>query len=303
MPYDPLTISEVLLSATTQIDRALGADANVEAAVDARILLQHTLQKPYSFLLTWPEKLLSKKKYLHFSSLLQRRLNGEPVAYITGHREFWTLDLKVTEDTLIPRPETELLVEIALTKLKSSKVNTFTGNGNGKSISILDLGTGSGAIALALASEVKSAEVLATDFSQAALNIARENARLNQISNISFLQSDWGESIPAKKFNLIVSNPPYVAENDPHLQKGDLRFEPACALWTGENGLAAIYEVINYARKYLYSESWLVLEHGFEQAEIVSQMMKKNQFSAVESHKDIAGHRRITSGMIGIKVS
>ncbi len=293
MSNKALTISEVLLSATDQIEQVLGAET--EAGVDARFLLQHSLQKPYSYLLTWPEKVLSKAEADKFFTLVQRRLSGEPVAYITGHREFWTLDLKVTPDTLIPRSETELLVEIALNKLKNLGSKTFTDNPEKKPVSILDLGTGSGAIALALASEIKSAQVLATDFSASALNIARENAELNHISNILFLQSDWGKSIPEQQFNLIVSNPPYVAENDPHLQKGDLRFEPAGALWSDNNGFAAINQVIYYAGEHLHPGGWLVIEHGFEQAETVRQIMEKNNFHNISSSRDIAGHERITT--------
>lgn len=294
MSNKAFTISEVLLSATNQIDQLLGAET--DAGVDARFLLQHSLQKPYSYLLTWPEKVLSKEEYAHFFALLQRRLAGEPVAYITGHREFWTLDLKVTHDTLIPRPETELLVEIALAKLKITAAVPSTKNVKGIRRSILDLGTGSGAIALALASEVNAADILATDFSEAALNVAKENAYLNNISNISFLKSNWGESIPEQKFNLIVSNPPYVAENDPHLQKGDLRFEPSGALWADKNGFAAIEQVIDYAGVHLYSGGWLVIEHGFEQSETVHQIMEKNNFHNISSSRDLAGHERISSG-------
>ncbi len=263
------------------------------AKTDSRLLMGFCLSKPLSYILTWPEKKLSRHEILCFEKYVQQRIAGEPIAYITGVKDFWTLSLKVNSDTLIPRPETELLVEHALTKLQQ----------NPDARELLDLGTGSGAIALSLASELTHCHILATDFSEAALNVAEENAALNSIENISFLQSDWGVDIPLQKFDLIVSNPPYINENDPHLKRGDLRYEPECALWAKNEGFAAIESIVKYAVLHLNNNCWLLLEHGFTQGKKVRLMMVAEGFENVASEKDLSGHERITSGCFYRKVN
>ncbi len=280
-PVFDTTISAVLKSASASIKNTLEVGT---AEIDARILLQFCLQKPHSYLLTWPEKQLNLSQQNCFESVLKRRLKGEPIAYITGHREFWSMNLKVTADTLIPRPETELLVELAVASLSNDCCN------------VLDMGTGSGAIALAIASEKPNCQVLASDISEAALIVARENARSLSLSNVNFIQSDWGKSIPQQKFNLIVSNPPYIETNDSHLQQGDLRFEPSIALSAKGNGLADLQTVVDYAKQNLKSSGKLLMEHGFEQHRSVKKLLNQAGFKKVEGWRDIFGNYRVTGG-------
>ncbi len=277
------TVSEALLSATAQINQALEDDS---AEVDGRILLQHCLKKDHSYLLTWPEKQLTQTENDCFEKLLQRRLTGEPIAYIVGHREFWSMKLKVTEDTLIPRPETELLVELALAKLSKDK-----------KYRVLDMGTGSGAIALAIASERSASKVLASDISSAALQVARENAQIFKLTNINFVKSDWGKNIPEQKFDLIVSNPPYIEKNDPHLQQGDLRFEPEIALAAASDGLSDLKTVIEFAQERLNENGSLLMEHGYNQHQAVAELLRQAGFVKVQSHQDIFGNYRVSGGV------
>ncbi|MDE1240081.1 peptide chain release factor N(5)-glutamine methyltransferase [Vibrio aestuarianus] len=275
------SIEIVLKAATTQLQES-GSDS---PSVDAAVLMCHVLDKPRSYLLTWPEKLLTAEQLQHFELLLSRRLAGEPIAYIVGEREFWSLPLKVAPSTLIPRPDTERLVEVAL-----AKSNQIDGD-------ILDLGTGTGAIALALASELPGRRVVGVDLRPEAQALATENAQRLAITNVTFLQGSWFEPIePGTKFALIVSNPPYIEENDPHLTQGDVRFEPLSALVAEDNGLADIKYITEYARGYLQPQAWLVFEHGYDQGQAVREILVSLGYHNVVTEKDYAGNDRVTLG-------
>ncbi|WP_078925394.1 peptide chain release factor N(5)-glutamine methyltransferase [Vibrio cincinnatiensis] len=252
-------------------------------SLDAAVLLCHVLQKPRSYLLTWPEKVLTSEQQTEFDALLTRRLSGEPVAYIIGEREFWSLPLKVSPSTLIPRPDTERLVELAL-----EKAEQIPGD-------ILDLGTGTGAIALALASELPARHVFGVDLRHEAQQLAIENSQRLQITNVTFLQGSWFTPlVEGIKFALIVSNPPYIEESDPHLEQGDVRFEPKSALVAEDNGLADIKYIAQTAREYLLAEGWLLFEHGYEQATAVQTILKELGYQAITTEQDYAGNDRVT---------
>ncbi|MDG3087430.1 peptide chain release factor N(5)-glutamine methyltransferase [Vibrio hannami] len=254
-------------------------------SLDAAVLLCHVLDKPRSYLLTWPDKALDESQQKSFRLLLDRRISGEPIAYITGEREFWSLPLKVSPSTLIPRPDTERLVELALDKAPQGVA------------SILDLGTGTGAIALALASELPTANVVGIDIRQEAQRLATENASNLGIKNCRFLQGSWFEPVEnGTKFALIVSNPPYIEKDDPHLTQGDVRFEPLSALVAEEKGLADIRHIATEARVHIDTGGWLMFEHGFEQGSDVRNLMKELGYSDVSTEKDYAGNDRVTMG-------
>ncbi|NOI80328.1 peptide chain release factor N(5)-glutamine methyltransferase [Vibrio tubiashii] len=254
-------------------------------SLDAAVLLCHALDKPRSFLLTWPDKILEAEQLSDFQNLLQRRLSGEPIAYITGEREFWSLPLKVSPTTLIPRPDTERLVEVALDKASSNQGD------------ILDLGTGTGAIALALASELPSRKVWGIDLKTDAQQLAQSNATALNLTNTQFLAGSWFEPIPSgTEFALIVSNPPYIEKEDPHLTQGDVRFEPLSALVAEEKGLADIRHIATQARSYLINEGWLMFEHGFEQGEAVRNLLLSLGYDQVETYKDYGDNDRVTIG-------
>lgn len=252
-------------------------------------MLQEILNVPRVYLLSHPERELSEVEYAHYQRLLQRRLAGEPVAYILGEREFFGLPLKVTPATLIPRPDTELLVELAVQRIPANK-----------RCAVLDLGTGSGAIALAIAKTCPQAEVLACDASIAALDVAQENARALNITNVSFIHSDWFAAIDSQKFFIIVSNPPYIAENDPHLAQGDVRFEPSSALKSGADGLDDIRHIISEASWHLQPGGWLLLEHGYDQAAAVRGLLENAGYAEVFSAHDLAGVERVSAGRMRI---
>ena len=258
---------------------------------DAECLLADSLAQSRTWLKTWPEKELSAAQEKRFCERVNRRANGEPVAYILGHRAFWSLQLKTTDCTLIPRPETELLVELALQFLQSSCA--------AKAASVLDLGTGTGAIALSIAAERPQDLVLATDFAGDIVALARENARLNQIENIEILQSDWFAALSAKKhrFDLIVSNPPYVAPGDLHLAEGDLRFEPRSALVAGDHGFAELVQIAAEAPHFLKSGGGLMVEHGFAQGDRMKDILQQAGYAEIRTEKDLAGLQRITCGV------
>ena len=251
---------------------------------DAEILLAHCLNKSRTWLFTWADKALENGVVTAFHDLLAERLRGVPIAHLIGYREFWTLNLKVTPATLIPRPETELLVETALALLPTTPQ------------SILDLGTGTGAIALSLASERLDCCVTACDFSAAALAVAQENAQSNGITNVTFVQSDWFTAIPAQRFAMIVSNPPYIETDDPHLQQGDVRFEPLSALAAGQDGLDDIRQIIHRAPDWLANNGWLLLEHGYNQGQAVTALLQERGFQAVRCLRDLAGNERVSLG-------
>jgi len=230
--------------------------------VDAEALLLHVLGKPRSWLFAHADDELDMDVQTAYAGLVERRAAGEPVAYLTGRRGFWTLELEVTPATLIPRPETELLVELALDRLRMNA-----------SARIADLGTGSGAIALAIACECPHANVVATDASAAALTVAQRNAQRLGIGNVSFAQGDWLAPLHGQEFNVIVSNPPYIESSDPHLAQGDLRFEPASALASGTDGLDAIRHIVEATRNHLSPGGWLLMEHGWNQGAAVRELL------------------------------
>lgn len=258
--------------------------ASDSAQIDAEALLMCALGKPRAHLYTWPEELLSPAVQSYFQSLLDRRILSEPIAYITGEREFWSMNLRVNPNVLIPRPETELLVEQALSLLDNSAAR------------VADLGTGSGAIALALASERPAWQVVATDLSGAALAVAADNALRLGIANIVFRQGSWCEALPAEEYDLIVSNPPYIDPADSHLQQGDLRFEPVSALVAAGVGLADIRLISAQSVNRLCSGGCLLLEHGWTQAAAVAEILTENGFLHVETLRDLNDNERVTWG-------
>ena len=257
------------------------------ARLDIELLLCSILKKDRSFIRAWPEYELKQQQLNSFHQLLEQRLSGKPIAHILGERGFWSLNLKVTADTLIPRPDTERLVELAL-ELIPQKTEW----------EILDLGTGTGAIALSLAKENPSCFITATDQSLSALEVAKQNARDNNISNIEFIQSDWFSKLENKSFDMIVSNPPYIKENDPHLQQGDVRFEPLSALTSGEDGLHDIRRIINHSQQHLNKNGVLLLEHGYDQAQSVCNLLSAANFKRVKNVKDDNGILRVSIGHI-----
>jgi release factor glutamine methyltransferase len=256
-----------------------------ETRVDAEILLAHTLSRPRAWLYAWPEHEPDATQREAFEELATARERGEPIAYLIGHREFWSLDLEVTPAVLIPRPETELLVELALRRIPSDR-----------EIRIADLGTGSGAIALALARERPLARVVATDASAAALDVARRNAARLGADNVAFAQGDWFTALAGASFDLIASNPPYVASGDAHLEIGDVRYEPRAALVSGSDGLDAIRRIVADAPAHLDDGGWLLIEHGWDQAARVGALFESCGYADVSSILDGASHERVTLG-------
>lgn len=259
-------------------------DLSPTPQVDAEYLLCHVLGKNRSFLIAHGDEEISVKLQEEFEHLLSQRVQGKPVAYLIGIQGFWKHDFIVTPATLIPRPETELIISTTLSLLDTAKP-----------MRILDLGTGSGAIAISLALESHHWQVIATDFSKEALSVARQNAKRLSAINVSFIESNWFESIQGR-FDLIISNPPYIAETDPHLCEGDLRFEPRSALASGETGLEAIHTIIHHAPRFLSPLGVLMLEHGFEQAPMVQTFMQQTGYYPIETFKDLQGHPRVTIG-------
>jgi release factor glutamine methyltransferase len=255
--------------------------------LDAEVLLAHILRKSRSYLYTWPQQTLSPQQCSRFSELLRRRLRDEPLAYLVGQREFWSLPLRVTPATLIPRPETELLVELALARLP-----------NDAPVPVADLGTGSGAIALAIASERPKTRIVATDISAEALTVANANARQLKISNVVFRQGNWCKPLANQQFALIVCNPPYLADADPHLRRGGLHFEPHLALLAGRDDLHAIRTIIPQAIVHLQPGGWLLLEHGYNQGEKVSALLRENAFTEIIQHQDNAHINRVSIGRL-----
>lgn len=262
--------------------------ASPSAQTDARFLLCHVIGQNTTYLYTWSDKELSEAHIAEFKAALARRKHGEPVAYINGERGFWSFSLKSTDCTLIPREETECLVEYALEQIGDETAK------------VLDLGTGTGAIALALAYERPSWQVHACDYNHDAVRLAQENARLVGVDNVSVCQSDWfsayGEHLNG--FDLIVSNPPYIAPDDPHLSQGDLRFEPVGALAAADDGFADIYHIIETAIGYLKPGGRLMIEHGFEQGELICARFIQNGYVDVATHKDLAGLDRFSMGTL-----
>lgn len=280
------SIRDVLSRDGASLKAAL-ALAPDEARIEVQMLLQHILKVPRTYLLAHPEQVLDITQVAAYGELLQRRLQGEPIAYILGEREFFGLSFKVTPATLIPRPDTELLVELALRRIPQHEAAR-----------ILDLGTGSGAIVLSIAHARPDAKVTAVDVSQDALEVALENVQRLNIGNVHLLRSDWFSALASERFDLIVSNPPYIAADNVHLSRGDLRFEPNTALASGADGLDDIRRIIAGAKEHLNAGGWLFLEHGYDQAKSVRALLGENGFGEVFSGKDIAGIERVSGGQI-----
>lgn len=251
--------------------------------MDAELLLAHALGVSRAWLYAWPEHEPESAQRTRFEQMLAARERGEPIAYLTGRREFWSLDLAVTPDVLIPRHETELLVELALARIPLDA-----------NVRVADLGTGSGAIALAIAHERPQARVRATDASAAALEVARDNAARLRLHNVTFSEGDWFAALAGESFDLIVSNPPYVAAQDQHLRIGDLRYEPESALVSGVDGLDAIRRIVADAPAHLDRGGWLLLEHGSDQAARVRALFEEREYIDVASVRDAMGHERVT---------
>ena len=263
------------------------AAASPTPRLDAEVLLLHVCGLTRTALVMRAHETLNDAQARRLNELLARRARGEPLAYLTGGREFWSLPLQVTPDVLIPRPETELLVEQALAHIPAHAARM-----------IVDLGTGSGAVALAIAGERPDCRVIATDQSERALAVARANASQLNIVNVEFRLGEWFTPLAGLRFDVIVSNPPYVAEADPHLAEGDLRFEPRGALTSGPDGLDAIRIIAAAAPAHLHPGGWLLVEHGYDQAAAVRKLFGDAGFSQIRHYQDLAGHERITTGQI-----
>ena len=276
MTPDAPTAARLLAQARAAID-----------AVDAEHLLLHVLARPRSWLFAHADDAVTATEAAAFRALVERRAQGEPVAYLTGTQGFWSLELAVTPATLIPRPETERLVELALERLPA-----------GVAVRVADLGTGSGAIALAIARERPQAQVIATDASADALEVARANAERNRVRNVQFRQGDWLAPLAGERFDLIASNPPYIADGDPHLCAGDLRFEPPTALSSGADGLDAIRVIVRDARAMLQPGGWLLLEHGWDQGDAVRALLQGGGYGDVATEQDLEARDRISLGRV-----
>lgn len=280
------TIADIQLGDARQLIAALELDKET-ARIEIQCLLQHAINAPRSYLLAHPERFLSGNEFAVYEALLQRRLCGEPIAHLLGEREFFGLNFKVTPATLIPRPDTELIVELALQRLPPNSVHQ-----------VLDMGTGSGIIALCIAHSRRNVFMVAVDASPEALAVAMQNASRLDVRNVKFLQSDWFSAFDKERFDLIVSNPPYIADSDAHLYQGDLRFEPITALASGSDGLDDIRHIIKQAPRYLNENGWLMLEHGYDQAEAVCELLNQSGFISIFSDKDLSGIYRVSGGKI-----
>ncbi|WP_119343091.1 peptide chain release factor N(5)-glutamine methyltransferase [Facilibium subflavum] len=254
--------------------------------LDARLLLAFVLDVDTSYLYTWPERMLTMKQQGDFEQLVSQRTHGKPVAYITGWQDFWSLRLKVNEATLIPRADTEIIVEVVLQKFSTRKA-----------LSVLDLGTGSGAIALALAFEKPDWQITATDISTKALAVAKDNATRYGLANITFIQSHWYENLQNQRYDVIISNPPYIEHNDVNLCLYVKKYEPMPALISAQNGLADIKEIIKKAPLHLHPDGFMIIEHGFEQAHAVEKIYRQFCFESVQTHCDLSGHKRASSAV------
>lgn len=269
--------------APIRLDKLLARAGDRIEAVEARLLLAHALGRPPAWLYAHADENADPESIQRFDALVAARAAGQPVAYLIGRRGFWKLDLAVTPDTLIPRPETELLVELALARLPPAT-----------SLRVADLGTGSGAIALAVASERALAQVVATDASTGALAVARSNARANALGNVEFREGSWLKPLAGERFDLIASNPPYIAKGDPHL--ASLQHEPDLALTSGADGLEAIREIVAAAPSHLQPGGWLLLEHGWDQGNAVRTLMRSADFTEVSTARDLEDRDRVTLG-------
>lgn len=276
------TVQQQLQAAKALLSLSL---PRAEAAVDAQILLMHVLGVNRAWLLSHDTDALGADAVQAYARLVQQRSQGVPVAHLLGYREFFGLRLAVTADTLIPRPDTETLVEAALAQIN-------------RPLQVLDLGTGTGAVALAIAHHAADCQVTTVDASPAALQVARTNAETLGIKNVQFLHSDWFSAVSGRRFDLIVSNPPYIESDDPHLQQGDLRFEPLTALASGADGLDDIRHIVTQARAHLHPQGWLMLEHGYRQAEAVQVLLAIAGFSRIATLHDLGDQPRVTMGCL-----
>lgn len=275
------SIKQALLWAAQCLEQAEGSPR-----FEAEILLAHLLKKPRAYLYTHDEQMLAKFQWEGFQALIKKRAQGRPIAYLKQEKEFWSLPFIVNEDSLIPRPETELLVELSLDLI-----------GPKKEAMILDLGTGSGAIALALAKERPNWQIIAVDRSKRALKLAQRNAEQLNLPQVSFFHSYWFRQLPANlRFDLILSNPPYLAADDPHLFQEEIRFEPRRALVAAAEGLADLHYIIKHAQIHLKPQSWLLLEHGWKQREAVLSLFKKYAYVDCQSYQDIQKQDRVCLG-------
>lgn len=274
-----MTIQQALQQAKQQL-----TDASPSATLDAQVLLCHVLQCNSAHLLTWPDKVLEQQQITSFQNYISQRKTGLPVAHITGEREFWSLTFQTDNSTLIPRPETETLVEFILQKFTDIEP-----------LKLLDLGTGSGAIAIAIAHEKPSWQIFASELSEDALALAKTNSKKNNTSNIHFINSDWFTDINETSFDIIVSNPPYIADDDEHLQHGDVRFEPLTALTAGATGMDDIEKICAQAKTFLNRNGWLIVEHGYHQQQTVKACFVKNGFKQIIQKNDLSGIPRLTA--------
>ncbi|MBZ0094694.1 MAG: peptide chain release factor N(5)-glutamine methyltransferase [Sulfuricella sp.] len=284
------SVNEIVQCSALALARALGLGA-AEARLEAQVLLGQALGQSRAWLIAHGGDPLAPEQTAAFADLFERRWSGEPIAYILGEREFYSLNFKVTPAVLIPRPETELLVELALERLPADS--------SGR---VLDLGTGSGAVAVTLALHRPQAEVVAVDQSAAALEVAQENTQRLGAGNLRLIQSDWYGALGGEKFDLIVANPPYIAAADPHLAQGDLRFEPAAALASGADGLDDIRTIVRGAAAHLKPGGWLLFEHGYDQAAACRDLLVQAGFEQVASAADLAGIERISCGQLNPQI-
>jgi len=273
-----LTIRQYLEDGTAILSRISDSPR-----LDAELLMGIVLRKPRSYLRAWPERELTLAQADIYERLLRRRFSGEPIAYMTGVREFWSMPLRVSPHVLIPRPDTELLVEKALERIPEDEDSR-----------VLDLGAGSGAVSLAIARERPRCQVTGVDVSHFALEVARLNARIQKLENVEFRESNWFDAVRGEKFHVVVGNPPYVAEDDAHLDRGDVRFEPRVALEAGEGGMDAFKAILDRAHNYIYRQGWLLLEHGADQHMPLRRLLEAQHYYDIKVYKDAAGHDRVT---------
>ena len=281
-----MNISQALKQASATL-----TESSPSASVDAQVLLTFVLDCNTAHLAAWPEKELDQQQSTLYQQLIQKRSQGHPVAHLTGSREFWSLNFLADNSTLIPRPETETLVEFILEK--------FNGK---KKLKLLDMGTGTGNIAISLARENPDWLVTGSDLSERALNLAEQNSKQLQTNNTAFVHSDWFDNIADHDFDIIVSNPPYIIDDDPHLSEGDVRFEPRTALTAGNTGMNDIEHICQHAKTYLKNNGLLIIEHGYNQEQLVSDCFTENGFTEIEQRQDLSGHTRMTAGKNSYKL-
>lgn len=279
LPYSVATVGTALQRALHELELTSSTPR-----LDAEVLVMHVCDLDRRHLIMLDQIALTGDQQLKLENLLERRKQGEPVAYLIGMREFWSMELNVSPATLIPRPETELLVEKALEQIPLTAEWTIT-----------DLGTGSGAIALSLAKERPRCRVIATDISPTALEIAKTNGEISRLTHIEFRLGGWFAPLAGEMLDIIVSNPPYVRADDAHLQQGDVRFEPAIALVSGNDGLDAIRHLAENAQKFLRPNGWLMLEHGLDQAGAIEELLHHHGYRDIVFHQDLAGHARVAT--------